>query len=53
MHYLIWSSRQLRKIEIMISAMGELEFEPKSIDHKAFAFPLHHAMCQEGAPFQR
>lgn len=52
MGYLIWSSRQLHRVEIMTSTMGELGFEPRSIDHKAFAFPLHHAIRQEGAPFQ-
>lgn len=49
--YLNWSSRQLHKIEILISTLGELGFEPRSIDHKALALPLQYAVHQDGAPF--
>lgn len=35
----------------MISTLGELGFEPRSINHRALALPMHPAVHQEGTPF--
>lgn len=51
--YMIWSSIQLYKVEIMISTSGELGFEPRSIYHQALALPSYCIIHSKETPHQR